>query len=460
VVDFGIPSSGNLVDFPEDDHIIAEFKWYQRVQSSVLRAYARDMQRCYIEFLLLFALAQLARDQKLNSHVDVNFSFPLAFERDQYEKFEKLLEEVVGSVKDMTGLDITLITPLVDEARAAASSLVSHGPACLYVDIGGGSSDIALDIIRSDERAESSIYKYIASFQYAGGALVDAYDGGKCLSVSINAFRRMVREVGQVEELFKTGRGFQPRQERIHATTFYFYGYLLEFLSRMLAAHMITGEWTEKLSEEQKKQILQEGYQVELYPLGNGWGFGRLFDAEYAKRAFAVDLADRTAKILEEAKVELKRQDIPKVNVGVPEGFGDNDPKEAVVFGLLKAKMEFRQRVDVNWQYRTIVGYTTKVGPTRSVPWYRPVDDRAMLLEGGKVTDGEGELPNASLTCPPNEWPGFHGKLFAPHDLDPGLNRTSNDLQTCLRMSSKWFHQSPFHIILEKLIKPKLKEIK
>src|SRR5262249_9758353 len=244
-------------------------------------------------------------------------------------------------------------------------------------------------------------------------------------------------------------------------------GYLLEFLSRLLAAHIITGEWMEKLSDEQKAQILQKeevgGYRVELYPLGNGWGFGRLFDAEYARRAFAVDLADRANKILVEASDKLNQEGtpatFPRVEIKVPDGFGESDPKEAVVFGLLKAKMEFRRRVDVNWQYRTIVGYTTKVGPTRVVPWYRPVDDRAMLLEGGKIGNGEGELPNASLTCPPQEWPGFHSKLYTPHELDPGLNRTSNDIQTCLRMASKWFHQSPFHVILEKLIKPKLREI-
>jgi len=459
VVDFGIPSSGNQVEFPEDEHIIAEFKWYQRIQDYALRGYAHELQRHYIEFTLLFALAQLARDQKINSHVDVNFSYPLAFEREQHEDFTALLEKAVKSVSAMTGLDVTLNTPLVDEARAAASSLVSHGPACLYVDIGGGSSDIALDIIRTDEREESSIYKYVASFQYAGGALVDAYDGGKCLSVSVNVFRRLVREVGRVREMFRKGQGFQPRPEKVNRKTALFYGYLMEFLARLLAAHVISNEWVEKLSEDEKARIIEEGYDVELYPLGNGWGFGALLDEEYSRTAFAGDLSDRANKILDEAAQKIDHMNMPRVKVGVPEGFGDGDPKEAVVFGLLKAKTEFRRRVAVKWQYRTIVGYTTRAGTMRVVPWYRPVDDRAMLLDNGKAADGEGELPNAHLTCPPNEWPGFYSKLLTPHELDPGLNKTSNELQTCLLASNKWFHQSPFHVILEKLIKPKLKDI-
>jgi hypothetical protein len=459
VVDYGVPSSGNQVEFPEDNHLIAEFKWDERIQDNVLRPYAPEMQRCYIEFTVLFALAQLARVRKVNSQVDVSFSFPLAFEQSQQESFVELLEGIVKAVSMMTGLSLMLNTPLLDEARAAASSLVTHGPACLYVDIGGGSSDIALDIIRTDDKGESSVYKYIASFQYAGGALVDAYDGGKCLSVNLNTFRRMIRESG-VTEMLKKGRGFQPRPERVRAKTFYFYGYLMEFLARMLAAHIISGEWLERVSKEQKKQISLDGYQVELYPLGNGWGFGQILDPHYAISSFARDLSKRTNEILEDAKQKLKRPDLPQVRVKVPEGFGKDDPKEAVVFGLLKSKSsEFRQRLPVDWQYRTIVGQTTKVGPTRVVPWYRPVDDRATLLDGGKVSDGEGELPNASLTCPPNEWPDFITKLVPPHELDPGLNKTSNALQTCLFMASKWFHQSPFHVILEKLIKPKLKEL-
>jgi hypothetical protein len=270
------------------------------------------------------------------------------------------------------------------------------------------------------------------------------------------------------------GRGFQPRLERVHAKTFYFYGYLLEFLARLLAAHIISGEWTEKLSPEEKKQILGLGYEVELYPLGNGWGFGQLFDFEYARFSFASDLATQTNRILAEAETQEEAnrsnnsngdasgdssQPLPRVLVRVPDGFGEGDPKEAVVFGLLKAKTEYRRRAEVNWQYRTIVGYTTRVGLTRVVPWYLPVDDNAQLLEDGKVADGEGELPNASLVCPPDQWPSFYNKLISPHELDPGLNRTSNEIQTCLRMSSKWFHQSPFHVILEKLIKPKLKEL-
>jgi hypothetical protein len=454
VVDYGIPSSGGQVEFNEDEHIIAEFKWDQRIQDGVLRGYAPELQKRYIEFVMLFALAQLAHNRQLGARVDARFSFPLAFDKEQRDKFNQVLDDVAAAVGRMTGLNIENTVP-ADEARAAASAIVPFGKACLYVDIGGGSSDIALDIIRLENNQEKPRYKYVASFQYAGGALVDAFDGGRCLSVSVNTFRRMLREVGQVKELVNSGRAFQHKPERINAKTYYFYAYLQEFLARLLAAHIVSGEWKENLGEADREQVTQEGYPIELYPLGNGWGFGNLFDPLYAKEVFANDLTNHTNEILDEAEQkEPSAGALPRVSVRVPEGFTNEDPKSAVVFGLLRGGSERGKRKDEGWVFRTVVGCTTRVGPTRLIPWHRPVTDRAALKP-----EGESELPIASLTCPPNEWPAFQRDLPTPQDLDPGLNKVGNDLAKCIRVGNKWLNQSPFHVLLEKLIRPKLKEI-
>lgn len=454
VVDYGIPSGGGQVEFNEDEHIIAEFKWDQRIQDGVLRGYAQELQKRYIEFVMLFGLAQLAHSHKLGSRVNARFSYPLAFDKGQYDKFNAVLGEVTQAVGQMTGLNISL-DPLVDESRAAASAIIPFGKACLYVDIGGGSSDIALDVIRLENNTERPRYKYVASFQYAGGALVDAFDGGRCLSVSVNTFRRMIREVGQVKELLDSGRAFQPHNQRINAKAYYFYAYLQEFLARLLAAHIVSEEWKENLSRAEQAQIKREGYSVELYPLGNGWGFGHLFDPEYARAAFARDLTKRINEILEEAERKGPTQGLPHVRVHVPEGFDNQDPKSAVVFGLLRGGGDRTERKKVDWRFRTVVGCTTRVGPTRLVPWYRPVTDLVL-----RPPDEEQEaLPTAALTCPPNEWPAFQRDLPTPNDLDPGLNKTGNDLAKCLMKGDHWLRQSPFHVLLEKLIRPKLKEI-
>jgi hypothetical protein len=455
VVDYGIPSGGSQVEFNEDEHIIAEFKWDQRIQDGVLRGYAQELQKRYIEFVMLFALAQLAHARRLGARVDTRFSFPLAFDPDQRKSFENVLQEVTGAVGTMTGLNVSVNTPLVDEARAAASAIVPFGKACLYVDIGGGSSDIALDIIRLESNQERPRYKYVASFQYAGGALVDAYAGGRCLSVSVNTFRRLIREK-DVRKLINDGRAFEHKPEKINAKTYYFYAYLQEFLARLLAAHIVSGEWKESLGEADQEQVRQDGYPIELYPLGNGWGFGHLFDPLYAKEVFSRDLTRHTNEILGEAEQQEPSAGVlPRVRVNVPEGFTNEDPKSAVVFGLLRGGSERDKRKDEGWVFRTVVGCTTRVGPTRVVPWHRPVTNLA-----SREPEGEKEgLPIASLTCPPNEWPSFQRDLPTPHDLDPGLNRVGNDLAKCIRVGNKWLSQSPFHVLLEKLIRPKLKEL-
>jgi hypothetical protein len=469
VVDYGIPSGGRKVEYDEAKHILAEFKWDQRISDGVLRNYAKELQKRYIEFALTFALAQLAKNKKMiGAQVEARFSYPLAFEKQQYDDFKTVLQEVMDTVSQVTGLRVQLEDPrrMVDEARAAARSITLAGSnAFLYVDVGGGSSDVALEIFRESERRQRR-YVYIASFQYAGGALLDGLDGGRCLNTSLSTFRRLIREVGNVKELMQRGNVFHPNKATpIENKTDYFYGYLLEFLARLLAAHIITGGWQDKLSEGEQAQVLEQGYRIALYALGNGWGFGELFDPDYARSVFAKELTERTNEILGEAAKKEPEKTFPRVIARVPRGFGERDdlgeydPKRAVVFGLLEGGHATDEKAE-EWTFKTIVGCTTKVGATRVVPWYFPVTSlSARPLDGEVDPLLKGDpLPQAALDCPQEEWPSFHRKLPAPHELDHDLNRVRNDLSKCLA-NKNWFVQSPFHVLLEKLIKPKLKEM-
>jgi hypothetical protein len=288
--------------------------------------------------------------------------------------------------------------------------------------------------------------------QYAGGGLVDALHGGNCLILNLSGFRRLIREVGQVKDLINRGNVFHPHKTQpINSKASYFYGYLMEFLSRLLAAHIITGEYKQGMSEEEIKHTKEQGYPIALYALGNGWGFGHLFDIDYARAVFAQDLRERTNEILQETKQESGDEQMPAVDVEVPDGFGISDPKEAVVFGLLKNEGGRANDREL-WAFKTIVGCTTRVGATRTVPWYLPVTNRGSLLP-----DKQEELPRATVDCPKDEGPAFHRKLMTPHELDPGLNQVRNQLSKCL--GERWFIQSPLHVLMEKLFKPKLKEL-
>ncbi|RMG46825.1 MAG: hypothetical protein D6723_16725 [Acidobacteria bacterium] len=459
VRDYGIPSSGLDVRYPETEHIIAEFKWKDAIPDEAFRGQAADLQKHYLEFLVLFALAQLAHSQSIGQSVDLRFSYPLAFTQRQREDFNGILTEICQSVSAQTGISISSELPM-DEARAAASSigtLAADYSAFLYVDIGGGSSDIALEVVGENQNRRG--YRYIVSFQYAGSGLVYAFSDGGCLRPDCNVtkFRRMIREIGQPIEILRRGTVFHPNKRNpIMAKTSYFYSYLREFLARLLAAHIITGEWAEDLNEEEKELILGNGYLVALYPLGNGWGFGELIDPQYARDVFSKRLADRVNDILQQAvDHDDSHQSWPQVSVrgaNLP-----HEPKDAVAYGLLRGWDQGNPERE-EWSFRTILGWTTRVGRTRRCEWFLPVTDRA-----GRPEQVREPLPeNPILDCPEDEWPSFPRRLPTPHLLDPGLNQVRDLLRReCVESGSEreWFSKSPFHVLLEKLFKSKLKEL-
>ncbi|MEM4202610.1 MAG: hypothetical protein QXS54_00935 [Candidatus Methanomethylicaceae archaeon] len=463
VVDYGIPSSGLEVWYPEAEHIIAEFKWKDLIPDEAFRQHASGLQIRYLEFLLLFTLAQLATRNMVRNSAQVSFSYPLAFSQEDLESFQEVISKAAESVKQQTGIAITTEVSM-DEARAAASSMGQPSPryfAFLYVDIGGGSSDIALEMY--GEREERRHYAYVCSFQYAGGGLVQALAAGGCLrpDYDLGRFRRVIREVGQVTELMRVGTVFHPhRINAINSKTSYFYSYLMEFLARLLAAHILTGEWAEELTEEEKEKAQREGYLVALYPFGNGWGFGHFIDSRYARDVFSQKLMDRANQILKEARQQREQwRDVPSLVIK-GQDLRIADPKWAVAIGLLRGGGQAAGEREENWSFRTILGWTTCVGTTRRIPWYLPITDRANPWTFEKLLEGEDRLPsNQILDCCEDEWPTFPEGLPTPHRLDADLNQTRRHLWECVRLGADWFVQSPFHILLEKLFKPKLREL-
>jgi hypothetical protein len=457
VVDFGLPSFGLPVNYPEQDHLVVEFKWKDLMPDEALRSYCDELRKRYLEYVLLCALAELARKQVIGRSVSIRFSYPLAFSEEDCKAFEDVvLRDVAQALQRQTGIEVKMELSL-DESRAAASSigqLAAGYAAYLYVDIGGGSTDIALEVV-GDQR-EARRKTYVASVKYAGTGLVYAYDKGGCLrpDCDINKFRRLIREAGNVAELRKLGTVFDPHKENpIISKTDYFYGYLREFLARLLAAHILNGDWLNGVSESERAGIMAEGYEVALFGFGNGWGFGKIIDPGYIRDVFAERLTDRVTKILDEARSrpEMAGKEIPRLKI---EGKEIAQPKRAVAEGLLKASSSQREARE-DWTFRTILGWTAQIGRQRKVPWYRPITNR------DRCPEGEEPISNIStVDCPAEEWPIFPAGLSTPQELDRDFNTTRKNLSdACLITRRVWLVQSPFHILLEQLFKPKLKEM-
>ncbi|MFL6211547.1 MAG: hypothetical protein ACJ74W_22045 [Pyrinomonadaceae bacterium] len=465
VVDYTIPSSGLEVRYPEKEHVLAEFKWANMIADAAFQPQAAELQKRYLEFLLLLGLAELTMQNSIGQGLNVKFSYPLAFDKNERDQLALVLKESAQAAARQTGVNITIESPM-DESRAAAQLAGNYeagDAACLYVDIGGGSTDIALLRIGIDGPDR---YTYICSFKYAGTGLAVALAEGGCLrpGSDLSHFRRRIREVGNVKELLTSEVLFQSQKRNaITAKSAYFYAYLRQFLARLLAAHIVTGEWQEGLSAEAQNAIRLGGYQVLLYPLGNGWGFGNFIDPDYASETFCQRLTAEANAIIEEA---LRQQaqvngapapaDLPRIKVKGQSLKAISGPKSAVAIGVLTST-HARKVAEPGWESRTIVGWTTQVSISRNVPWYAAIDG-----EGAQTPKGEQPLPsNPILNCPEGEWPAFPAKLPTPHQLDPNLDQTRPHLSVCNPKSIEhyWFYESPFHILLEKLFKPALKEL-
>lgn len=459
VVDYSIPSAGVEINYKEQEHVIADFKWQNMVADPELQPFYKEIQKRYLEFMLLVAMAELAANKSLRSALHLNFSYPLAFDQEMRTDFQGVLDECVEAVSRQTGVVVGSDLPL-DEARAAARDAgVPSGDdaACLYVDIGGGSTDIALLKLGAAGR-DKDRYVYVCSFQYAGGGLVNALSKGGCLipGSDIANFRRKVREVGSVKELMNTESVFLNRKKNaIEAKGSYFYAYLRQFLARLLAAHIINGEWkgAAALGAAASSENGRPVYRVLLYTLGNGWGFGSFIDNYYSAR-FSESLTAEVNQIIDEAiKREVAPADSPVVAV---DSFTPKNPKGAVAFGAV-SEVAGRGVEEARWNARTILGWTTQVGHGRKVPWFREV------VEGNSKPPVSEEAipPNAALGCPPDEWPAFPANLPRPEELDEGLRQTRQYLSQCSPSSigKEWFVASPFHVLMEKLFKPKLEEL-
>lgn len=464
ILDYTIPTSGVEVKFEDRNYTIAEFKLASMVDSSLTK-YCSELQRRYLELLLIYAMARLASVGELRETVRFTFSYPLAFSADQKEAFIEVLNSVAASISNpKSGLTVKCELS-VDEARAAARrgghTIEAVDNAALFVDIGGGSADIALLKI---ENGRPKNYVYVCSFEYAGGALATALveGSGDCLraGTDLAVFRRKVRDAGSIRELAATEDLFlRSRHSTLVTKSSYFYGYLLQFLARLLAAHLLTGKWQESTPEETKEVITAEGFRVLFYGFGNGWGYGDLIDkAGKYRNVFGELLEEATNSIIQSAKSEgfkVAGQDVPKDSPEVAiKTVEIKQPKSAVACGLLSASVSGYVE-ETEWPFRTIVGWTTTANLNQKIDWYQAIEGGALAPKGyQKIAE------NSKLDCKEGEWPPFPHELPGPHFWDNNLDKTRGYLETACspKGAQAWLQDSPFRILLERTFKDALKK--
>jgi hypothetical protein len=457
VVDFMIPSPGYEVGFPEHDHLVAEFKWPSESESDPSRAY----QRQYIELVLLFVLAHLAKVGLIprDKRIGLRYSFPLAFSESARSQLHNVFTEVTG------------------EAIAAALAGGGAGGAqdALYVDIGGGSADIALAQLDCDPKDGKTRARWdvITSFRYAGTGFVKQLTESSCISpdCSPSVLRRRIRELGTVEPLISDPEVIPPNQRTpVRSKTWRFYHHLLEYCARLLASRVLTGAYRGEHRNAPRKE-----HETRLYALGNGWGFGAWAGEEFLER-FARDLQERVRAIIAQyaakdpqALPEVLRSEHPysapvsvlyeplRTKPGPLQPGGQIiPPKEAVARGLLSSLDKVANEKPHGSQ-ASIIGIDFELTDSGfEGAWYQPVGSlisnpprgatQAKQVGAVQLVNAEGSLafPRDGFTVPSNKHVIMNHVL-----LEVG--------RECLaKGGSKWLSRSPYEVLLESFFLPTL----
>lgn len=476
MVDFTLPSPGHQITFTEQDHVLAEFKWV----GGELGESARLLQHKYLELTLLFALAQLAARKVLPggaTPIALNFSFPLAFDADARRGLHDVFARVAKALGQATGfsetkLEIDDVERLVNESIAAGRAAGGYGTVqdALFIDIGGGSADIALAQLDHDgpaggSGAKAPAWVTITSFKYAGTGFIAQLTKSHCLSKSCDlpTLRRKIRELGSVTPLLRDSTVIKPEmQAPIENKTWRFYHHLLEYVARLLAARVITGAYRGALRAGPRDKHL-----VGMYTLGNGWGFGPWVSEDFSV-TFASRLERRVKAIIDHYR-KLPKESLPPILQGehpysVPFSVAHQPltnadlrtvaPKEAVAFGLLAPIKDGREPQSPFGRESSVVGVDFAVTDRQfRAPWYLPVASKLKDppdgfdgCKGGGILDlpSEGSLP----------WPPEHFSVPSGEIMKHVMPKVGED---CLpRAGSTWLHRSPYEVLLERFWLPTL----
>jgi hypothetical protein len=467
VEDFAIPGAGVAIQYDEHLHLVRNFKWRDRVKLEILRDEFDGVQRRYFELLLLFTTAQVlkATSQPSGNQVNVLHSFPLALPETERKNLTEVIAQAANTVAQWTGgLTFSVTSSSTDETLAAANNVGTAEKLGqrLVVDIGGGTTDIALVWV-SNQPNHQPWFSYVTSIRYAGAAYLDSV--ANCYGDDRNQarLRRGIRDAAAVDQVMLSDSYLKGNKSTVRNRALPFFLYLVEYLARLVASPVLSKEI---LEEEAYGDKMPDVLNVELIALGNGREFARVLDPEKYLDWMASEVSRRAGQILGAAEDEAVR----RVRVRVTFRSVDDvlpHPKAAVAYGLLRQRAretgkDARKRNDGKWSWRKIVGISTNVAGKSSVPWYAPLDSKSRApeppcacSEEWPEVDGNARLEWRSDSPPP--WPEelFPGILLFPRDAD----WSGSIMAGCLPKVGRWFDASPFELLLADVVSQKLKVI-
>lgn len=440
--DFGVPLRG-AVSSASSDHIVSEFKWLRAVEKDkptlAQRGIVEALQARFLEGALLMTSASLlAEEEAAPRTVNVNYSFPLAFDEGDLDTLRKAAERAGESLKELTGADFVFPpTPLIDEAQAAAGHTASDKMFRVYLDLGGGSLEVLIDdtFARNNTQGHAGRHPHVTSTSiFFGGSvylrsLVGAAEGdrrGACVMPAMSSYTRLASAVRQSTSgkallesphvIAEARKATAERRARVYM------GYIVEFVSRAIAGmcleHGRTADgrldlsrnrlFTLSVSGGSKRWILgvakgpsqKRVVEFSLVLLGNGWGFGDIVrdGMKTVEQMMAQRVYERLMELLRASEIATEISDgelsllDPRLGIEVSyvlpaEG---THRKAAVALGLLgahhtteDAQRFFKKRAP---ERHGVLGLDLWLNDSgRKIPWFRPfgppAEDDANLMD-------------------------------------------------------------------------------
>jgi hypothetical protein len=489
-IDFGLPSAGAEPAFSESEFTLSDFKWQELLAGSSFVRRLEWVQAHYLVAVLMnaYVRAVLGCRRGAAKTVSVQWSYPISFNKQDLRTLHEAAKIAQDVLARLTGLDWTFAIGADESVAAAANAGDPGAKVAVYLDMGGGSTDVAIKIERRPGKWEDV---YLTSVRYAGMSLLAAYQGQQqsdsCLAgkTTLDVLRRRVREAPHLNTVLGDPTLFNKNQDAVTRNrTFHFYGYLTEYVARMLAAGFLDQRF--KMADATQSLEFPRVLKIAFYFLGNGWRFNawlaggdqvgpgkdiwkRMMELLTAEKS---EYADRIRAALKGARLSHSTEQLTDVP----------HEKAAVAFGLLREARKTRTP-DSEAGTSGILGWETRIDGTRPIPWFAMYNTKesgppALTAGPGGNEIVFGETPSAAgdgeidapwyrdfPSSPSLDWldtePRLPIRLESPFELDKGLNMTRRHLKSeCMPTGQQnWFAKGPYEVMLEELFRPKLKTI-
>ncbi len=442
--ELGIPLRGGHSKV-SSENVVNEFKWKRSVARDKPAVGDTDkvvaLQSRFLEGAVLMTLAaRLAEEDIAPRTVNVQYSYPLAFDTEDFESLRHATEQASHKLEALTGAQVIFNRSELDEAQAAVAQEAADKMFRVYLDLGGGSFEILIEDTwaRRNEFGHTGMNPHVfsTSIFFGGSTYLRSLVGnneterqGTCLMPDVASYAQLaalVRTMASGRQLVTSRNVIQEAREQkaVRRARAYF-GYIVELIARVLAGmcleHGRTHDGRIDLTKNRlftrvetptRRWILgtlkgpasERRVEFELVLLGNGWGFGEIvldgmatveqMMAERVRKRLmdllcetpvAKEISDGEMALVIESQGRTMMQPALSIEMSYVMPEEGTHRKSRVARGLLESHSGKSGVARRTPERHGVLGWDVWLNDSgRRIPWYRPFglggeDDRERL---------------------------------------------------------------------------------